>query len=326
VRAHGKALVIHEILHQTLMIRSAFVSRLSTLRTAAALAVATLFTLSTLTAAERTFETTVAPEGRPLTALVTGSTSGLGREVALRLGAAGAHVIVHGRDQARGEEVAREIAQRGGSVRFIRADFSNLDNVRELADAVLEHYEQLDLLITNAGIGGPSERLESEDGYELTFQVNYLSHFLLTEKLMPLLEAGAPARIINVASAAQHPIDFDDPQIEKNYESWRAYGQSKLAQISYTKALAERLEGTGITTYSLHPETFMPTRMVLQAGIEPRSTIEEGADNVMHLITSRDLVNGAYFNRRQQAEPHEQARDRDARERLWALSEELTRE
>jgi NAD(P)-dependent dehydrogenase (short-subunit alcohol dehydrogenase family) len=129
-----------------------------------------------------------------------------------------------------------------------------------------------------------------------------------------------------VASGAQHPIDFDDPQIEKDYERWRAYGQSKLAQISFTKALAERLEGTGITTYSLHPETFMPTRMVLEAGIEPQATIEAGADNVMRLITARDLENGAYFNRAQQAEPHAQALDRDARERLWALSEALTRE
>ncbi|TVS15967.1 MAG: SDR family oxidoreductase [Gammaproteobacteria bacterium] len=276
--------------------------------------------------AEAAFATPVAPEGRALTALVTGSTSGLGREVALRLGEAGAHVIVHGRDQARGEEVAREIEQRGGSARFIRADFIDLDNVRELAATVLQHYEQLDLLVNNAGIGGPPERRESDDGYELTFQVNYLSHFLLTEKLMPLLEAGAPARIINVASGAQHPIDFDDPQIEQDYESWRAYGQSKLAQITFTKALAERLEGSNITTYSLHPETFMPTRMVLQAGIEPQSTIEEGADNLMRLITERDLENGAYFNRSQRADPNAQALDREARERLWALSEELTRQ
>lgn len=292
-----------------------------------ALALAATMAVCALTAtAEAAFATPVAPEGRALTALVTGSTSGLGREVALRLGEAGAHVIVHGRDQARGEEVAREIEQRGGSARFIRADFIDLDNVRELAATVLQHYEQLDLLVNNAGIGGPPERRESDDGYELTFQVNYLSHFLLTEKLMPLLEAGAPARIINVASGAQHPIDFDDPQIEQDYESWRAYGQSKLAQITFTKALAERLEGSNITTYSLHPETFMPTRMVLQAGIEPQSTIEEGADNLMRLITERDLENGAYFNRSQRADPNAQALDREARERLWALSEELTRQ
>ena len=292
-----------------------------------ALALAATMAVCALTAtAESAFATPVAPEGRALTALVTGSTSGLGREVALRLGEAGAHVIVHGRDQARGEEVAREIEQRGGSARFIRADFIDLDNVRELAATVLQHYEQLDLLVNNAGIGGPPERRESDDGYELTFQVNYLSHFLLTEKLMPLLKAGAPARIINVASGAQHPIDFDDPQIEQDYESWRAYGQSKLAQITFTKALAERLEGSSITTYSLHPETFMPTRMVLQAGIEPQSTIEEGADNLMRLITERDLENGAYFNRSQRADPNEQALDREARERLWALSEELTRQ
>ncbi|MFU8814622.1 MAG: SDR family oxidoreductase [Pseudomonadales bacterium] len=294
---------------------------IAVLAVAAALAV-----LAPPAAAEPTFEPPIAPEGRPLTALVTGSTSGLGREVALRLGAAGAHVIVHGRDRQRGEEVAQEIEERGGSAQFFRADFIDLDNVRELADTVLAEYEQLDLLINNAGIGGPPERSESADGYELTFQVNYLSHFLLTEKLMPLLEAGAPARIINVASAAQRPIDFDDPQIEENYESWRAYGQSKLAQITFTKALAERLEGTGITTYSLHPETFMPTRMVLQAGIEPQSTIEEGADNVMRLITERDIESGAYFNRQQRTDPHEQALDRDARERLWTLSEELTRQ
>jgi NAD(P)-dependent dehydrogenase (short-subunit alcohol dehydrogenase family) len=299
---------------------------MSRLHTAISVLAAAFVLSGVAAAAERTLETPVAPEGQPLVALITGSTSGLGREVALRLGDAGAHVIVHGRDRERGEEVAREIERRGGSARFIRADFIDLDNVRELAATVLEQYPRLDLLLNNAGIGGPPERQESADGYELTFQVNYLSHFLLTEKLMPLLEAGAPARIINVASAAQHPIDFDDPQIEKDYESWRAYGQSKLAQISFTKALAERLEGTGITTYSLHPETFMPTRMVLQAGIEPRSTIEEGADNVMRLITTSNLENGAYFNRSQQAEPHAQARDRDARERLWALSEALTRE
>jgi NAD(P)-dependent dehydrogenase (short-subunit alcohol dehydrogenase family) len=292
-----------------------------------ALAVTATLVLSAITAAaESTFETPVAPEGRPLTALVTGSTSGLGREVALRLGDAGAHVIVHGRDRARGEEVARDIELRGGSARFYQADFIDLDNVRALADTILAQYEQLDLLINNAGIGGPPERRESNDGYELTFQVNYLSHFLLTEKLMPLLEAGAPARIINVASAAQRPIDFDDPQIRQGYEPWRAYGQSKLAQITFTKALAERLEGTGITTYSLHPETFMPTRMVLQAGIEPQSTIEDGADNVMRLITARDLENGAYFNRQQQADPNAQALDREARERLWTLSEALTRQ
>jgi NAD(P)-dependent dehydrogenase (short-subunit alcohol dehydrogenase family) len=301
-------------------------SRLRILRIAAMALVATLGLAAGPAAAGSTFDTPVAPEDRPLTALITGSTSGLGREVALRLGAAGAHVIVHGRDQTRGEEVAREIERRGGSARFYRADFNDLDNVRELAETILTQYQQLDLLINNAGIGGPPERRESADGYELTFQVNYLSHFLLTRKLMPLLEAGAPARIINVASGAQHPVDFDDPQIEQGYERWRAYGQSKLAQISFTMALAERLDGTGIMTFSLHPETFMPTRMVLESGIEPQATIEAGADNVMRLITSGDLTSGAYYNRQRRADPHAQALDRAARERLWTLSEALTRQ
>jgi NAD(P)-dependent dehydrogenase (short-subunit alcohol dehydrogenase family) len=274
-------------------------------------------------AAEQPLQTPVAPDGQPLVALITGSTSGLGREVALRLAAGGAHVIVHGRDAERGAEVVREIEQHGGSARFYQADFADLANVRAFGESVRRDYERLDLLVNNAGISGPTERRLSADGYELAFQVNHLSHFLLTDMLLPLLEAGAPARIVNVASGAQQPIDFDDPHIEREYSSWRAYGQSKLAQISFAKALAERLEGTDITTYSLHPETFMPTRMVL-GRIEPQSTIEEGADNVMHLITTPELENGAYFNRSQRAEPHAQANDRAARERLWTLSEELT--
>jgi NAD(P)-dependent dehydrogenase (short-subunit alcohol dehydrogenase family) len=291
----------------------------------AALVIAALGILGSVLAhaSEQPLQTPVALDGQQLVALITGSTSGLGREVALRLAAGGAHVIVHGRDAERGAEVVREIEQRGGSARFYRADFADLANVRAFGESVRRDYERLDLLVNNAGISGPTEHTLSADGYELAFQVNHLSHFLLTAMLLPLLEAGAPARIVNVASGAQQPIDFDDPHIEREYSSGRAYGQSKLAQISFTKALAERLEGTGITTYSLHPETFMPTRMVL-GRIEPRSTIEEGADNVMHLITTPELENGAYFNRSQRAEPHAQASDRAARERLWSLSEELT--
>jgi NAD(P)-dependent dehydrogenase (short-subunit alcohol dehydrogenase family) len=272
--------------------------------------------------ADEPFQTPVASDGQQLVALITGSTSGLGREVALRLADAGAHVIVHGRNPDRGAEVVQEIEERGGTARFYQADFAEMDAVRELGKAVLRDYERLDLLVNNAGISGPAEHTLTADGFELAFQVNYLSHFLLTDMLMPLLEAGAPARIINVASGAQQPIDFDDPQIEQNYSSGRSYGQSKLAQITYTKALAERLDGKNIETFSLHPETFMPTRMVMGRGIEPRSTIEEGADNVMRLITERDLESGTYFNRSERAEPHAQARDRDAREKLWALSEQ----
>lgn len=261
-----------------------------------------------------------------MVALVTGSTTGLGHEVALRLGARGMDVIVHGRDSESGQAVVKEIEGRGGSARFYRADFARLADVRQLAQDIQRDHDRLDVLVNNAGVGllGNASRKLSADGYELHFQVNYLAHFLLTELLLPLLEKSAPARIVNVASGAQTPIDFDDPQIEQNYDGWRAYGQSKLAQITFTKALAERLEGTGVTTYSLHPASFMDTEMVRDAGITPQSTVDEGTDAVMHLITGEGLENGAFFNGQRPARAHAQAYDKVARERLWELSRRLT--
>lgn len=266
------------------------------------------------------------PKDGQMVALVTGSTSGLGEEVARRLAARGAHVIVHGRDAERGRALVEEIArQGGGSARFYRADFARLAEVRRLAEAIRRDYPRLDLLVNNAGIALFSDdRRVSADGYELHFQVNYLAHFLLTDLLLPLLEQSAPARIVNVASGAQAPIDFNDPHIENGYSGMRAYGQSKLAQITYTRTLAERLAGTGVSTYSLHPATFMDTRMVREAGIQPRSSVDEGAGAVMQLITADGLENGAYFSGLRPARAHAQAYDAKARERLWALSRKLT--
>ena len=146
------------------------------------------------------------------TVLVTGSTSGLGSEVAKRLGAMGATVIVHGRSADRGQDVVDEINAGPGSAVFYQADLGSLDEVEALAARVRENHDALHLLVNNAGIGGASQdaRRESADGYELVFAVNYLSHFLLTEELLPLLEASAPARIVNVASIGQRPVDFDE--------------------------------------------------------------------------------------------------------------------
>lgn len=260
-----------------------------------------------------------------MVALVTGSTAGLGREIALRLAARGAQVIVHGRDSERGEALVKEIEKRGGRARFYRADFARLADVRQFAEAIQRDYARLDLLVNNAGIALPSQpRQISADGYELHFQVNYLAHFLLTDLLLPLLEKSAPARIVNVASGAQTPIDFNDPQIETNYSGRRAYGQSKLAQVMFTKILAERLAGTGVTAYSLHPATYMDTNMVRQSGIKPQTTVDEGADAVMQLITKEGIENGAYYSGLKPAKAHAQAYDKEARERLWQLSREFT--
>lgn len=257
-------------------------------------------------------------------ALVTGSTSGLGREVALRLGAMGMYVIVHGRDEERGKEVVAEIGAKGpGSARFYAADLGSLDEVRQLARAVLKDYDRLDVLVNNAGIGSsPDQRLVSDDGLELRFQVNYLSHYLLTKMLMPRLEASAPSRIVNVASAAQTPIDFDDVMLEDGFNGGRAYAQSKLAQVMFTLDLAKELAGEGVVVNTLHPATYMDTGMVRRAGVTPRATVDEGADAVMHLITD-EVGSGGYFMGQRQARANAQAYDDDARAKLHDLSEKL---
>lgn len=270
---------------------------------------------------------TPAPAPHPRVALVTGSTRGLGEEVALRLGAMGFHVIVHGRHVERGEALVAVIEGKGGSAEFRRADFLKLDQVRELADGILNDFDRLDVLINNAGIGSAEEGLErTVDGVEPVFQVNYLAHFLLTERLLPLLEASAPGRIINVSSAAQAPIDFDDVMLD-NWEPaegqiGRPYAQSKLAQILHAFELAERLEGSGVTINALHPATFMDTYMVRRAGIAPQATVGEGADAVMHLVTN-DVGSGQYFRDRQPTRAHEQAHDPVARRKLREISLEL---
>jgi NAD(P)-dependent dehydrogenase (short-subunit alcohol dehydrogenase family) len=237
--------------------------------------------------------------------LVTGSTSGLGRE--------------------RGMEVVSEIEAGGGSARFLEADFGSFAEVRELAHAILAAYGRLDVLVNNAGLGSaPDERLLSEDGHELRFQVNYLAHFLLTDLLLPLLEESAPSRIVNVSSLAQAPIDFDDVMIENGFSGGRAYAQSKLAQVMHTIDLHEELGERGILVNSLHPATFMPTGMVRRLGVEPRATIDEGADAVMHLIEADGLEGGQFFNQMNPGRANAQAYDPEARALLRTLSRELT--
>ena len=258
-------------------------------------------------------------------AVVTGSTSGLGQEVAMRLADMGLFVVVHGRDEERGRAVVSDIEAAGGRARFYRADFASFADTRGFGEAVLRDYDRLDVLVNNAGFGrAPNERMVSRDGLELRFQVNHLSHFMLTHMWMPLLRATAPSRIVNVSSGAQQAIDFDDVMLEEEpFDGGRAYAQSKLAQIMFTIDLADELEGTGIVVNALHPATFMDTRMVERAGIEPRSTVDEGADAVMQLITE-DVGSGGYFNGLRPARADAQAYDEEARRRLRELSEELT--
>ena len=264
------------------------------------------------------------------TVLITGSTDGVGRYVATRLAADGAKVLIHGRDAARAEALIDEIRRSGHAAPvFYQADLSSLAEARRLADAVLADHKRLDVLVSNAGIGSQSEgpaRQTSADGHELRFAVNYLAGFLLAHRLLPLLKAAAPARIVNVASLGQHGIDFDDVMITKNYSGSRAYAQSKLAQIMFTIDLAEELKGCGITVNSLHPATYMNTTMVRAGGITPISTVEQGGAAILHLVSGDDDAgrSGLFFNGMNEAKANRQAYDVAARKRLRALSLELT--
>ena len=264
------------------------------------------------------------------TVLITGSTDGVGRYVAAQLAADGAKVLIHGRDASRAGTLVDEI-KRGGheAPTFYQAELSSLAGARQLANAVMAEHQRLDVLVSNAGIGSQTSgagRGESADGYELRFAVNYLSGFLLAYLLLPLLKAAAPSRIVNVASLGQHPIDFDDVMIKKNYSGSRAYAQSKLSQIMFTIDLASELKGTGVTVNSLHPATYMNTTMVRQGGITPISTVEQGGEAILHLVRGDDVANksGLFFNGMHEAQANPQAYDEIARKRLRKLSLELT--
>jgi len=264
------------------------------------------------------------------TVFITGSTDGVGRYVAAQLAAAGATVLIHGRDRARAGSLIAEIRAQGyAEPIFYQADLSSLDTARALAQAVLAGHKRLDVFISNAGIGsrtqGP-ERQTSADGHELRFAVNYLAGFLLAYRLLPLLKASAPSRIVNVASLGQHPIDFDDVMITRGYNGNRAYAQSKLAQIMFTIDLASELKGSAVTVNSLHPATYMNTTMVRQGGITPISTVEQGGEAILHLAAGEDVADksGLFFNGLHQAQANPQAYDAAARSRLHKLSLALT--
>jgi NAD(P)-dependent dehydrogenase (short-subunit alcohol dehydrogenase family) len=209
-------------------------------------------------------------------------------------------------------------------------DLADLGQVRTLAEDMLSITTRLDVLVNNAGIGfgGPGDhhRQVSVDGHELRFAVNHLAGFDLTLRLLPLLRSSPSGRIVNVASIGQHPIDFDDIMLERRYTAVRAYRQSKLAQIIAGFELAERLQGDQVTVNSLHPATYMPTKMVLAGLGHGVDTLQCGTDPCWRLINSPDVADttGRFFDRTREARAHPTANQHDVRRRLWQLSLELT--
>ena len=260
------------------------------------------------------------------TILITGSTDGVGRYIAERLAVEGWRILVHGRDRSRGEAAVEQITQQGGEARFLAADFSSLAEVRALADAVQRDGEGLDALVNNAGIGTSGARRElGADSFELRFAVNYLAGFLLTRLLLPMLENRKAARIVNVSSAGQQPIDFSDVMLTRGYTGVRAYCQSKLAQILFTIDLVKELAGRDITVNCLHPATYMDTTMVRLSGVQPISTVEQGGAAIVQLVESPALADrsGLYFSGMNESRANPQAYDETARRRLRALSFDL---
>lgn len=260
--------------------------------------------------------------------LVTGATDGLGKAVALELAKRGASVLIHGRDAQRIEACVDELGRVSSNpkLRGYCGDFASLAAVRRLAEELLSREPELHVLVNNAGIGtdvpGGPERQQSRDGHELRFAVNYLAPFALTRKLLPKLVASAPARIVNVSSLGQQPLDFDDVMLERQYSGERAYCQSKLAQILFTIELSQQLADTGVTVNALHPATYMPTKIVHK----PMSTLEKGVQATLRLIADPALsqTSGQYFDVERESRAHAQAYDAAARKRLWQLSEALT--
>ncbi len=259
-------------------------------------------------------------------AMITGATDGLGKALAKRMAEQGYSLILHGRDQEKGEAVIDELIRETGNknLLYYNADFSDLYEVRMLADKLLSAHRQLDVLVNNAGIGpGESrERKMSKNGYELVFAVNYLAAFLLTDLLVPLLKNTPGARVIMVASGLQEAIDFADIMLEKDYSGRRAYGRSKVAMIMLAYTLAERLYDTGILINSVHPASLMDTKLVRASRSTPRSRVDDGVDAVWFVanIPREATSNGAYFDGRLQRRAHDQVYSRDARELLWVDS------
>lgn len=273
------------------------------------------------------------------TCIVTGASNGIGKAAATALASMGARVVMVCRDRQRGEAARAEIvgAAASDSVELLLADLSSQEEVRRLADEIRNRYDRIDVLLNNAGAVNTT-RTTTVDGLETTFAVNHLGYFLLTDLLLDVVKASAPARIVNVSSAAhlRATIDFDDLQSERRYGAMRVYGQSKLANVLFTYELARRLEGTGVTANCLHPGVVATGFGHNNPGmfgtvlklIRPfLLDAERGAETSVHLAASPEVdgVSGQYFAKSRPTQSSPVSHDMAVAQRLWQVSEELTR-
>jgi NAD(P)-dependent dehydrogenase (short-subunit alcohol dehydrogenase family) len=269
--------------------------------------------------------------------VVTGGTDGIGKEAAYELALQGAKLLIHGRDPDKGARAVAELKARTNNpaIEFLQADFSSLADVRRLAAMVLERTPRIDVLINNAG-GMFVKRGISKEGYELSFAVNHLAPFLLTQLLLGSLERAPQARIVTTASAAHRgaTLDFEDLQATHRYSAMGAYGRSKLANILFTRALAKRLDGTIVTATCLHPG-FVRTGIGRDLPLIPRIIFRfislfirsphKGAETIVYLATAPQVqgATGGYYFDCRLSSPTPAAQDDAVAERLWQVSEKL---
>lgn len=268
---------------------------------------------------------------RGKTILVTGATAGIGRATAEQLAAMGARVLLHGRDPRRLETARDQIRRATGrdDLALYQADFASLADVKRMAGHLLAQEQRLDVLVNNAGIFSSRPQL-SVDGYELTFAVNHLAHFLLTLLLLGKLKAAAPSRIVVVSSGAHQSgdIDYENLRATRHYSGWGAYARSKLANVLFTYRLADLLQGTGVTVNCLHPGTVDTALLRAAFSFAGGLTAEQGAATPVYLAASPEVegLTGLYYDRRRPVRSRPITYDKDAQERLWAFSLEAVQE
>ena len=273
--------------------------------------------------------------------MITGASGGIGKETALALAEMGATVIIVARDSEKGRAALTDIRQRSGNdhVELVIADLASLDAVRRLAAEFREKNQQLHVLVNNAGALNSQLSLTKE-GFEMTFGVNHLAHFLLTNLLLDLLKTSAPARIINVSSSGhtRGTIDFDSLRGERKYGGIAAYGQSKLANVLFTYEMARRLDGTGVTVNCLHPGVIRTGFGHNNSGIWGALfgvfhtvarpfllTPEQGAQTSIYLASSPDVesITGKYFVKMEPIQSSDLSYDTGVAQRLWQVSEQM---
>ncbi len=261
------------------------------------------------------------------TVLITGATDGIGKATAQELAAMGARILLHGRNPEKAQNAQKTIQTATGNskIEILIADLQSMDAVRKLATQVHQTTDRLDVLINNAGVY-MQEKVLTPDGFEMTFAVNHLAVFLLTNLLLDLLKKSAPSRIITVSSVAHGSarLDLENLNAEKKFHGWGAYCVSKLGTLLFTFELARRLEGTEVTANALHPGT-INTKMLAKLGLDGKP-VERGAETPVYLASSPEVasISGKYFSRKQVAQPSDMALDEDLQKKFWDISAAMT--